>query len=126
MIARFFHAVGLVLATAPFAFPQPGKIDFNRDVRPILSNNCFACHGPDEKVRKGDLRLDTRDGAIANAIVPGKPEASTFIERITSKDANEAMPPAKFATRRGPSKRVFRSAAYRIRWRHRSPHLTMR
>src|SRR6188508_3397578 len=95
MTPRFCIAVLIVWYAAPPASAQPGKIDFNRDVRPILSNKCFACHGPDEKVRKGDLRLDTRAGAIANAVVPGKPEASTLIERITSKDPEVAMPPVK-------------------------------
>jgi hypothetical protein len=74
---------------------DPPRIDFNRDIRPILSNNCFACHGPDEKVRKADLRLDTRTGATESAIVPGKPEASELLKRVTIRDADMAMPPAK-------------------------------
>jgi hypothetical protein len=86
---------------AAFAAPAAAQaVDFNRDVRPILSNNCFACHGPDEKVRKGDLRLDTREGAIADlgghaAIVPGKPEASELIARVASNERSQMMPPAK-------------------------------
>jgi hypothetical protein len=125
MIARFSLAVWLVSATAPFAFAQ--KVDFNRDVRPILSNNCFACHGPDDKTRKGDLRLDTRAGAIANAVVPGKPEASTFIERITSKDADEAMPPAKFGKKLTAkeieilTQWVKESAPYAVHWAYAKP-----
>ena len=74
---------------------NPATVDFNRDVRPILSNNCFACHGPDEKVRKADLRLDTRKGAIDSAIVPGKPDASELLKRVTSSEVAEVMPPAK-------------------------------
>lgn len=70
--------------------------DFNRDVRPILSDKCFACHGPDAKHRKADLRLDVEKSArAAGAIVPGKPAESALIERITTKDAAERMPPAK-------------------------------
>ncbi|MEQ9068375.1 MAG: c-type cytochrome domain-containing protein, partial [Gimesia chilikensis] len=61
-------------------------IDFNRDIRPILSNNCFFCHGPDEKHREADLRLDTKAGAFASAIVPGKLNESALIERIISTD----------------------------------------
>lgn len=75
-------------------------VDFNRDVRPILSNNCFACHGPDEKVRKAELRLDTREGAIADlgghaAIVPGKTDSSELIKRVVSTERGEVMPPVK-------------------------------
>src|SRR5437773_1806804 len=77
------------------------KIDFNHDIRPILSNQCAKCHGPDPKERKGGtdgLRLDVRDDAIADlggyaAIVPGHPEKSALVERITSRDDEERMPP---------------------------------
>ena len=71
-------------------------VDFNRDIRPILATQCYACHGPDEKARKADLRLDLRDVAVkSGAIEPGKPDASKLLARITSKDAEEVMPPAK-------------------------------
>jgi hypothetical protein len=69
-------------------------VDFNRDVRPILSNNCFACHGPDEKERKGKLRLDTPDGAL-KAMTPGNPDDSELIARVVSADENDVMPPSK-------------------------------
>jgi hypothetical protein len=90
----------LVVATPLFAQP----VDFNREVRPILSNNCFACHGPDEKERKADLRLDSKDGATADlgdyaAVVPGKPEASELVRRITSDKSSKVMPPAKTGKR---------------------------
>lgn len=73
-------------------------LQFNRDIRPILSQACFQCHGPDDKKRDSDLRLDTRDGAIADlggyaAIVPGKPEQSKLLARITAHDESEIMPP---------------------------------
>ena len=86
----------LVFATESFGAE---KVRFNRDVRPILSDTCFHCHGPDEKERKGGLRLDVRAEALkpaksgATAIVPGKPEQSEIINRIHSKDADEVMPP---------------------------------
>lgn len=73
--------------------------DFNTEVRPILSQHCFKCHGPDEPTRKGGLRLDVRDAAIkaaksgAVALVPGKPAASELVTRIHSKDPDEVMPP---------------------------------
>jgi hypothetical protein len=71
------------------------KINFNRDIRPILSGKCFACHGPDAKHAEGDLRLDLRDSATKpdGAIVPGKPAASELVRRIHSKDVDEQMPP---------------------------------
>ena len=73
--------------------------DFNREVRPILSNYCFKCHGPDDKSRKAELRFDIRENALgkaesgAHAVVPGKPEASEAITRIFSTDPDELMPP---------------------------------
>jgi hypothetical protein len=77
---------------------QAKPIDFNQDIRPILSGKCFFCHGPDAHERKADLRLDTFDGATAihdgsAAIVPGNPESSALIARITSTDEDERMPP---------------------------------
>jgi hypothetical protein len=80
----------------------PAKIDFNRDVRPILSNNCFQCHGPDEKTRKAKLRLDTKEGAHAAVVVPGKPEASELVKRLTIDDPDAAMPPAKSGKKLNP------------------------
>lgn len=71
----------------------PDEVRFNRDVRPILSNNCFYCHGPDPKHREADLRLDTSEGAMSTAIVPGRPDKSPLIERITSHDDDTRMPP---------------------------------
>jgi hypothetical protein len=75
------------------------KVDFARDIRPILSNACFKCHGPDEGQRQAELRLDTADGAYADmgghaAIVPAKPEESEAIRRIVSDDPAEKMPPS--------------------------------
>jgi hypothetical protein len=73
-----------------------GKIEYNRDVRPILAETCFACHGPDSAARKADLRLDRREQAIkAEAIVPGDPDKSALIERIFSDDKAQVMPPRK-------------------------------
>jgi hypothetical protein len=82
-------------------YQQPGQaaIDFNRDIRPILSENCFRCHGPDEGERKAKLRLDTRDGALkelrsgGHAVVPGHAAKSALVERITTADLKERMPP---------------------------------
>ncbi len=76
----------------------PRKIDFNRDIRGILSNRCYTCHGPDDAERQADLRLDSHEGAIADlgdhsAIVPGKPDTSELIKRITSSDPDVVMPP---------------------------------
>ena len=77
---------------------QPARtIEFNRDVRPILADKCFACHGPDDKHRKADLRLDVEKDAVeAKAVVPGKPAESELVARITAADEAERMPPKKF------------------------------
>src|SRR4051812_24122071 len=75
---------------------SPREIDFNRDIRPILSESCFSCHGQDASHRKADLRLDVRDPAIeSGAIVPGDVEGSTLVERIMSEEPSERMPPPK-------------------------------
>jgi hypothetical protein len=69
--------------------------DFDRDIRPILSDRCFHCHGPDSGTREADLRLDSYDGATAFAVVPGKPDESELIARITSDDQSLRMPPVE-------------------------------
>ena len=79
---------------------RAAPVDFNRDIRPILSNNCYFCHGPDEKERKADLRLDTAEGSRAKledhfAIVPGKPESSSLVSRVSTSKAGEVMPPPR-------------------------------
>src|SRR5262245_12487562 len=85
---------------APTARAADKAIEFNRDIRPILSNNCFVCHGPDNNLRKADLRLDQdkglyddRDGG--RIIAPGKPMESEMFQRITSPEKAKRMPPAK-------------------------------
>ena len=83
------------------------KIDFNRQIRPLISNACVACHGPDDQERKADLRLDTFDGATMDlggyaAVVPGKPDESEMLLRILSEDDEEVMPPPKKGKRFTP------------------------
>ena len=94
-----------ISAAAVLAFAAIARLaaspDFNRDIRPILSNQCFACHGPDEHERKSGLRLDTQDGATAGgkskkpAVVAGQREASELWRRITAADLEERMPPVE-------------------------------
>lgn len=99
---RWRFAFGVIAALAiagPVAgVEEAGRVDFGRDVLPILSDQCFQCHGPDAKARKADLRLDTREGALGGGspvIVPGKSVESEFIARIVSDDPDEVMPPSK-------------------------------
>src|SRR3954470_7638604 len=88
-----------VLAYSAEAAAPPAAIEFNRDVRPILSDQCFACHGLDAKKRKADLRLDQAASALKPnkdgipAIKPGDLKASSLWERITTTDADDMMPP---------------------------------
>lgn len=88
----------LALLLASLSGLAAEDIRFNRDIRPILSENCFYCHGQDPKHREAGLRLDVRDEAIkanegVTAIVPGKPEQSEILKRLLSHDADEQMPP---------------------------------
>src|SRR5688500_13319922 len=92
--------VGLAAATpAPQKSPE-SKVDFARDVRPILADKCFACHGPDDKHRMAGLRLDVREGALKKgasgkaAILPGKPAASAMVARISAKGPLQMPPPS--------------------------------
>ncbi len=89
--SRLLPAASLRTVSADGAKP----VDFNREIRPILSDTCFACHGPDENQRKSKLRFDTKEGAFAKpgVIVAGKSAESRLIKRITSKDPNAVMPP---------------------------------
>jgi mono/diheme cytochrome c family protein len=91
----------LLLSTVPGFAEGPAAVEFNRDIRPILADNCFACHGPDKNQRKAGLRFDTEEGAFADrdgakAIVPGKPGESELFRRISAPNEKERMPPAKF------------------------------
>jgi mono/diheme cytochrome c family protein len=81
-------------ASPASAAAASNQVDYNFQVRPILSDNCFRCHGPDAKSRQAGLRLDDAASAYAQAIVPGKPEESEIIKRITSADPSYRMPPA--------------------------------
>ena len=84
-------------ATAPA--DEPATVDFNRDIRPLLSDRCYQCHGPDEAKREAELRLDTKEGAFSEleaggfAIVPGKIASSALYERIANDDEDLVMPP---------------------------------
>src|SRR5476651_2448324 len=85
---------------APLIAVAEQKVDFNRDVQPILSENCYACHGPDEKGRKAELRLDKKEGAFrtkddVTVVKPGDSAHSEIIARITTDDADDLMPPPK-------------------------------
>jgi hypothetical protein len=94
-----FSLILLALAVlAPLTRAVDDKLNFSRDVRPILSENCFACHGPDDKARKAKLRLDTREGAYKPhdgkaAIAPGRPDQSEAVRRILTTDPDDHMPP---------------------------------
>jgi len=95
------RVAALWLSIAAMPALAAAQVDFNRDVRPILSDACFACHGPDEAKTKGKLRLDSREHALkpaksgALAIVPGKPDESELIKRILTSDEEDVMPPPK-------------------------------
>ena len=102
---QLFTAGSLVTILAHLSHAAPinasAKIDFSRDIQPILADNCYHCHGPDAGRRKAMFRLDTQDGAMGNvtkaqdhkAIVPGHPNEGTLVDRIFSTDADEQMPP---------------------------------
>ena len=101
---RNFLMTSALISLTLFALPftAAGKISYNRDIRPILSENCFFCHGFDKEKREAGLRLDTFKGATSlksSAIIPGKPEESELIARIFTDDEEDQMPPPDSAYR---------------------------
>jgi hypothetical protein len=124
----FITAALLVLSAIIHAESAAGPLRYNRDIRPILSDNCFACHGPDKANRKGGLRLDVREAVIAPAesgevaIVPGDVAKSTLVARILTEEKDDIMPPPKAhkkltAAQKETLKRwVTEGAAYEKHW----------
>src|SRR6187549_2021195 len=86
-----FLVPGLLVAVSGFS-AEP-KVSFSRQIKPILAAKCFACHGPDEKERKADLRLDLREEAVKSAIKPGDGGHSDLFERVVTEDVGARMPP---------------------------------
>ena len=116
----------LFLVAAAPAADKP--IDFNRDVRPILSDNCYFCHGPDEATQKAGLRIDTRAGAIdGEVIVPGKPDESELIYRVLSQEVDELMPPPESGKKLSKADKetlrrwVAQGADYAVHWSYETP-----
>jgi hypothetical protein len=139
MAKRTICLFGIALAMAASCLgaskDKPGapKIDFNRDIRTILSDNCFACHGPDENKRKAKLRFDIKDDAFKPAksgdyaIVPGDLKKSQLVTRITAKDEDELMPPPKSGKKLTPAqidllKRwIAEGASWQTHWAYEPP-----
>ncbi len=122
VVAFAVVALGRPVATAADV-PQ-----YNRDVRPILSESCFSCHGPDRKARKGKLRLDVRDEAVkARAIVPGVAKESELVRRIFASDVKDQMPPPKSHKKLTPDQKetlrrwVASGAEYQAHWAYIAP-----
>jgi mono/diheme cytochrome c family protein len=94
-----FTLAAFVVTFPALAAPAPkAGVDFNRDVLPILSENCFHCHGPDEKAREAKLRLDTKDGLLrakSPVVITGKAAQSELFKRLTTKNVDDMMPPPK-------------------------------
>lgn len=100
LLVRFLIGAAAVLGSGSFFQRcRAAEVDFRRDIRPILSDKCYACHGPDEEQRQGALRLDTREGAFTDlggyaAIKSGEPDSSALIQKVLSTDPDEQMPPS--------------------------------
>ncbi|HKB42143.1 MAG TPA: DUF1549 domain-containing protein, partial [Gemmataceae bacterium] len=104
--AAFVPLAALAICLAPAR--ASAAVDYQRDVRPILADTCFKCHGPDDNARKGKLRLDSRAGALKGgrngpAIVPGKPDDSELVKRLTSDSPSEVMPPPSTGKKLSPA-----------------------
>jgi hypothetical protein len=121
----------ILFCTLPFLFQSLGlfafslgstsaeSVEFNRDIRPILSDNCYTCHGPDKANRKTSLRLDNEASVFADlggyqAVVPGDPDKSELYRRISTADESRRMPPM-FSERNLPPPNCRPSAMDRAR-----------
>lgn len=124
-------ACALLAVVATLEMPVGGKaadapLSFNRDIRPILSDACFTCHGPDARKRKGELRLDQEDhvfgGTRDAVIVRGKPDQSVLLQRILATDAEEVMPPPETKKQLTPEQKetlrrwIEQGASYQRHW----------
>ncbi|HXE56316.1 MAG TPA: DUF1549 domain-containing protein, partial [Tepidisphaeraceae bacterium] len=119
-------------AEVPANAPLPDKIQFNRDIQPILASNCYQCHGPDSGQRKADLRLDTKDGLFSlikndHPVVPGDPQHSELFRRITTDNVDDRMPEPKSGRRLAPrqialiKKWIEQGAAWQGHWAFTAP-----
>ncbi len=125
MLSR--QSLALLLAGMPALLAADAKgIDFNRDIRPILSDNCFACHGPDDGKRMAGIRLDTKEGAMA-ALTPGKPETSRIYLRVAHADPKRRMPPPSTGRTLTPAqveliqKWIAGGADWKMHWSYEKP-----
>ena len=122
----------IVLGTGG-AVPGASPVDFNRDIRPILSDKCFTCHGPNDESRKAGLRLDSLEGATGElrsggrALVTGDPAASVILERLRHPDEDERMPPSRTKLRVTPDeidlieRWIAEGGTYQPHWAYRPP-----
>ena len=126
-IGKCLFAFLMMIGSSFLTFVSASEVSFNRDIRPLLSDRCFHCHGPDEAQRKGDLRLDTAEGAMRDhdgvrAVVPGSPDQSELIQRIFTSDPDDVMPPPDSDAALSPAEReLFRAwiqngAEYETHW----------
>ena len=132
VLVLVFSAKVCFLDAVAMESAREDALQFNRDVRPILSDHCYACHGPDAHSRKAKLRLDKRDSALGinetgAAIVPGKPKMSELVFRIESEDDDEVMPPPKFHKPLSPAEKkilirwIAKGAKYEKHWSFEQP-----
>src|SRR5579884_4218981 len=123
----------LGFCAAPVARAAEARVDYDRDVLPVLADNCYKCHGPDEKARKAKLRLDIKDGAFrvregTAVIVPGKSGQSELVRRISSSDPDTIMPPPKSNKKLTAAQIdllkgwVDQGAAWGVHWAFVAPH----
>ena len=121
-------SVAVLLCCCSVDYGYTADINFNRDIRPILSDNCFACHGQDGNKRKADLRLDQRDAAVdSGAITPGDVEASELLARINADDREIVMPPVSSNRKLTPAQKnllkrwVEAGAEFETHWAFNTP-----